>query len=106
MATYFIGYHGGSRPASPEEGAAHMKRYQAWMAGLGDAIVSPDSPLMQTKSVTSGGVTDAGAERLIGYCTVKADSMEAALEVAKACPFLDMDNTTIEVSQIMEMKPG
>ncbi|NOZ33047.1 MAG: hypothetical protein GXP01_08245 [Alphaproteobacteria bacterium] len=106
MATYFIGYHGGSRPASPEEGAAHMKRYQAWMAGLGDALVSPDTPLMQTKTVSSGGVADGDASRLIGFCTIKADSFDAAIKIAEACPFLEMDNSTIEVSEVMEMKRG
>jgi hypothetical protein len=39
-----------------------------------------------------------------GYTIVAADSMEAALEMAKACPFLDIGGS-LEVSELMQM-PG
>ena len=39
-----------------------------------------------------------------GYTIVKADSMDAALSIAKACPFLDIGGS-LEVSELMEM-PG
>lgn len=39
-----------------------------------------------------------------GYTIVEADSMDAALEMAKACPFLDV-NGSLEVSELMKM-PG
>jgi len=102
MANHIIAYHGGKKPESPEEGAKHMAKWQAWVANLGDAVVNPGTPLGMSKTVSSGGVTETdGSNRLTGYSIVKADSMVAALEMAKACPFLDMG--TLEVAEVMEM---
>ena len=39
-----------------------------------------------------------------GFSVVKADDMDAALEMAGACPFLDIEGT-LEVAEMMEMKP-
>jgi hypothetical protein len=39
---------------------------------------------------------------LSGFSIVKADSMDAAIEMAKACPTLDLDGT-LEVAQVMKM---
>jgi hypothetical protein len=38
---------------------------------------------------------------LIGFSIVKVDSMDAALEMAKVCPYLEIG--TIEVAEMMEM---
>ena len=55
-----------------------------------------------SKTVGAGGVADDGGPNpLSGFSVVKADSMDAALELAKGCPFLEMG--TIEVAQMMEM---
>jgi hypothetical protein len=39
-----------------------------------------------------------------GYTIVEADSIEAALSMAKACPFLEIGGS-LEVSELVEM-PG
>ena len=102
MTDYIIVYHGGKMPESPEEGAKHKAKWQAWVGGLGDAVVNPGTPLGKSKTVSSGGVSDdGGPNSLTGFSIVKADSMDAALEMAKACPFLDIG--TIEVAEVMEM---
>ena len=104
MANYIIAYHGGKMPATPEEGAQHMAKWKTWIGGLGDAVVNPGTPLGKSKTVSSSGVTDGGgADPLIGFSVVKADSMEAALEMAKACPYVDIGS--VEVAEMMEM-PG
>ncbi len=102
MSNYILAYHGGKKPESPEEGAKQMAKWNAWVGGLGDAMVDPGTPLGKSKTVSSGGVSDdGGSNPLIGYSIVKADSMDAALEMAKGCPFLDMG--TIEVAEVKEM---
>ena len=102
MSNYIIAYHGGRTPESPEEGAKQRANWQSWIDGLGDAVVNPGTPLGQSKTVTSGGVSDdVGPDPLTGFSIVKADSMDAALEMAKACPFLDIG--TIKVAEVMEM---
>ncbi len=103
MPNYIIAYHGGKMPETPEEGAKQMEKWKAWVGGLGDAVVNPGTPLGKSKTVSSGGVSDnGGPDRLTGFSMVKADSMEAALEIAKSCPYLEIDGT-IEVAEVMEM---
>ena len=103
MPNFVFAYHGGSKPESPEEGAELMARWKAWVDGLGDAMVNPGTPLGKSKTVSSSGVTDdGGSNPLNGYSIVEADSMDAALEIAKGCPFLETDGT-IEVAEAMQM---
>ncbi len=104
MSNYILAYHGGKKPESPEEGDKHMAKWKAWIDGLGDAVVNPGTPLGMSKTVSSDGVSnDGGSNPLSGYSIVTADSMDAALEIAKGCPFLEMHGT-IEVAEVMEMK--
>jgi len=104
MANYMIAYHGGTQPSSKEEGMAHMNKWKAWVEGLGDAIVNPGTPLPVSKLVTSNSVEDDNdSNSMKGFAVVKAESIEAAIEIAKSDPFLEMGGT-IRVSQMMEMK--
>ncbi len=103
MATFMIAYHGGSKPSSKEEGIAQMNKWKAWIEGLGEAIVNPGTPLMGAKIVTSSNVQDDNdPDSMKGFAVIKAESIEAAIEIAKSDPFLDTDGT-IRVSQMMEM---
>ena len=103
MSDYIIAYHGGNKPESPEEGAKHKAKWQAWVDGLGDAAVNPGTPLGKSRIVSASGVSDDGGPNpMSGYSIVKADSMDAALEMAKACPFLETGGT-LEVAEVMEM---
>ena len=45
-----IAYYGGNQPSSKEEGMAQMGKWKAWVEGLGDKIVNPGTPLMETKT--------------------------------------------------------
>ena len=102
MSNYLFAYHGGKMPESPEEGAKLMARWEAWMGSLGDALVNPGNPLGKSKIVSSGGVSDdGGPNALTGFSVVKADSMDAALEMAQGCPHLGYG--TVEVAEAMEM---
>ncbi len=103
MPNYVLAYHGGKTPESPEEGAKQMANWKAWLGGLGDAVVNPGTPLGKAKKVSSSGVSDdGGSDPLLGFSILKADSMDAALEMAKACPTLEIGGT-IEVAEVMEM---
>ena len=105
MPQYFISYLGGEQPSTPEEGQLHMAKYRAWLSALGDAAVSPANPLKGTSTVNPDGtITPGGAMSMSGYTIIEADSMEAALSTAKACPFLDVGGS-LEVSELMQM-PG
>lgn len=87
---------------SPEDGAKYKQKWQAWDGSVGAAWVSRGNPLKRGKTVSSGGVSDAGgSDRLTGLSIVKADSMDAALAIARACPHLE--HGTIVVAETMEM---
>ena len=102
MSNYILAYHGGKKPESPEEGANLMARWNAWIDDLGDAMVNPGTPVGKSKTVSSDGVSDdGGSNPLAGFSIVEADSMEAVLEMAKTCPFVEMG--TIEVAEMMKM---
>ncbi len=103
MPNYLLAYHGGEKPESPEEGAKHMAKWKAWVDGLGDAAINPGTPLGKSTIVSSGGVSDdGGSNPMSGFSIVKADSMDAALEMAKECPHLE--HGTIEVAELKELK--
>jgi hypothetical protein len=102
MPKYVFAYHGGKAPESPDEGAEVMARWQAWFGDLGDAVVDGGNPVGPSKTVSAGGVADdGGANPLSGYSIVRADSIDAAVEMAKGCPI--MDHGTVEVAEAMEM---
>jgi hypothetical protein len=105
MAQYIMTYLGGDQPSSAEEGRQHFAKYKEWLVSLGDSAVSPANPFKDTRTVNSDGtVTTGSTTSMSGYTVIEADSMEAALEIAKACPFLDIGGS-LEVSEIMQM-PG
>ena len=105
MPQYILTYLGGHQPSSPEEGRAHFSKYKAWLSSLGDAAVSPANPLKNTSTVHSDGTVSPGsATSMSGYTIIDADSKDAALAIAKACPFLDVGGS-LEVSELAKM-PG
>lgn len=102
MNEYVLAYiDAGKKPESPEEGAKQMQKWKAWVDGLGDAVVNPGTPLKVSKTVTSDGVADTEKNRVTGFSIVKAENMDAAVEVAKGCPYLEMG--PIEVGEVAQM---
>ena len=105
MPQYIITYLGGDQPSSPEEGQQHFVKYKEWLSSLGDSAASPANPFKNTSTVNSDGTVSTGSTTsMSGYTIIEADSMETALKIAKACPFLDIGGS-LEVSELMQM-PG
>ncbi|UCF99562.1 MAG: hypothetical protein JSV89_08475 [Spirochaetaceae bacterium] len=101
LTTSFACY-GGKKPESSEEGAKQMAKLGAWLGGLGNGVVNTGTPMGTSKTVSSEGVADySGSNPLTGFSFVKAESMDAALEMAKRCPFLDIG--TIKVAEVKEI---
>jgi hypothetical protein len=105
MPQYMITYLGTPNSMSPEEGQQHMAKYRAWLSSLGDSAVSPANPLKNTSTVNSdGSISRGGTTAMSGFTIIEADSEEAALSIAKTCPFLEVGGS-LEVSELMQM-PG
>ncbi|MFB3070132.1 MAG: hypothetical protein ACE1ZF_05535 [Gemmatimonadales bacterium] len=81
-----------------------MSKYMDWLSSLGDSAVSPANPLKNTSTVNSDGtVTTGGTTTMSGYTIIEADSMEAALSIAKACPFLDIGGSLESLGVVMAL---
>lgn len=103
MQKYLIAYHGGKMPESPEEGAEHMAKWEAWADSLGELMVNRGTPLGQSKSVTSEGATDGGGnDPMLGYSVLQAENIEAAVKMVSNSPHVNYGGTMV-VSEMMEM---
>jgi hypothetical protein len=91
MVSYLLLYSGGSMPASPAEQAAVMQAWGAWFGKLGSALVDGGNPFTpMAKTIAGDGKVSDGpvGPMASGYSIIKADSLAAAVEMAKGCPVL------------------
>ena len=103
MPEFIISYLGGNHPSDPEEGKRHFAEYQKWLSSLGSSVISPMNPFKNTKTIKPDGtVTDGSTTSMSGYTILKTESIEAALELAKSCPFLGI-NGSLEISELIKM---
>ena len=103
MPNFMLTYLGTPQISSPEEKQDHMQKYHQWITDLGDAALSAMNPLKNVSVVDSeGNITDGGETGMSGFTIVTADSVNAALEIAQACPFLKVGGR-LEVAQMIEM---
>jgi hypothetical protein len=68
-----------------------MQAWGAWYGGLGSAVVDGGNPFTPSaKSIASDGTVSDGpvGARATGYSILAADSLDAAVEMARGCPVL------------------
>jgi len=103
MKQFVLVYLGGNQPPSRDEANKHYAKYVQWLSSLGDAVVIPTIPLKDTSTVSpDGSIKEGGSSAMSGFSIIKADSMEAALSIARDCPFLEIGGS-LEVSEMMQM---
>ena len=103
MMRYVFVYLGGNHPSNPEEANRHFTKYMEWLTSLGDAVISPTIPLKDTHTVSPDGTIGVGgSSAMSGFSIIEAESIEAALSIAQACPFLEIGGS-LEVSELMQM---
>lgn len=103
MKQFVLVYLGGNQPASQEEASQHFEKYMQWLSSLGDSVVIPTIPLKDTLTISPDGkVQEGGSSAMSGFTIIKAESIDAALQIAQACPFLEIGGS-LEVSEMMEM---
>jgi hypothetical protein len=80
---------------------ATMAAWAAWFKGMGTAVLDRGDPVIE-----SGTVGDCGAAtELGGHSVIAADSLEAALALARECPAL-ADRGGVEVGLVAEPSPA
>ena len=96
---------------SPAELQRIMTDFYAWVEGLNTrGILRGAQPLMEEGKLVSGpkgnAVTDGAfaesKEAIAGYFLLAVDTMDAALEIARACPIL-AHGAQIEVRPIADL---
>ncbi|MGB8170129.1 MAG: YciI family protein [Chthoniobacteraceae bacterium] len=96
---------------SPGELQRVMTDFYAWVEGLNTrGILRGAQPLMEEGKLVSGtravavtdGVFAESKEAIAGYFLLSVDSMDAALEIAKACPIL-AHGAQIEVRPVADL---
>ena len=90
MADFVLLYRGGSMPETEEARAAAMDAWTSWFATLGSAVKDPGNPFSETaKSISGdGAIADVAAGTASGYSIIEADTLDAAVDLAKGCPVL------------------
>jgi hypothetical protein len=89
MTDYVLLYSGGHMPESEEEPAAVMKAWTDWMGQVGSALKDGGNPFTPAvKSISADGSVSDMAPAASGYSIIQADSLDAAVEMAKGCPVL------------------
>lgn len=74
-----------------------MADWKTWMEDHKDSIVDPGLPVGKTKRVTKAGIADAKND-LNWFLIVEADSQDAAADMFKDHPHLQIPSCYIDVS--------
>ena len=100
MAKYLLVYHGGEHARGRGSTGEVMAAWGTWFQNLGPALADGGNPVWQAKTIAAdGSVSDGGgANPATGYSLIEADSLDAAVELAKGCPVLG-GGATIEVAE-------
>ena len=104
MLKFVLVYHGTPAFKTKEEGTNHMVAWRQWVESLGDAIVGPGMALGPSKTISAKGVEDGGGSNpASGITVIQAETMNAAIGLAEACPHIAAGGT-IEIAEDMQLE--
>ncbi|HRH49294.1 MAG TPA: YciI family protein [Panacibacter sp.] len=104
----------GGKIASPEQMQAWMKQTMDWIGGIaaqnkfvgGTGLPFDNAKVVWHNSVVTNGPFGEIKETIGGFITVKAESVEEAVEFAKGCPVLQGEGNSVEVRKIAKNDGG
>jgi hypothetical protein len=114
MANFLFVYRGSNEAhgkMSPDEMQQHMQKWQTWittalqkgwMVDAGDAL-NPEGRVVNARKVVTDGPFVEAKEIVGGFSIVRADTLDAAAELAKGCPGL-LVGGNVEVRPLMGYK--
>ena len=112
MNNFMFLFRGGETPSSPERMQAQMQKWMTWIQHLrddgkyiaGDPLEGKGKVLRSPGKVITDGPFAEGKELVGGYFLVRADSLDAAAEMAKGCPIFETGGS-VEVRPIQVLNP-
>jgi len=98
----------GSKIASPDQLEKWMKQTMDWIGGIaaqnkfvgGTGLPFDDAKVVKHNKVVTNGPFGEIKETIGGFITVRAESVNEAVEFAKGCPVLQGEGNTVEVRKI------
>jgi hypothetical protein len=111
MTKFVFIYHAPTTPAeaappTPEQMSEAMGEWNAWAGKVGDGLVDFGTPLAGGVRVTADRTVAPSTREVVGYTILEADDLDAAIELAKVHPHLNMPGgCEIEVHTAQEI-PG
>jgi len=98
----------GKKIASPEQMEIWMKQTMDWIGGIaaqnkfvgGTGLLFDGAKVVKSNNVVTNGPFGEIKETIGGFITVKADSVDEAVEFAKGCPVLQGEGNSMEVRRI------
>lgn len=115
MANFLFVYRGsdaGEAKLTPQEMEEHMKKWsdwinegfqKGWLLDAGDALTA-EGRLVNAKKVVTDGPFVESKEIVGGFSIVRADTIDAAAELAKGCPGL-LTGGKVEVRPLAGLVP-
>lgn len=109
MAKFVLIYHAPTTPAEatpadPEQTSAVMQEWNAWAGKVGDGLVDFGTPLADGVRVTPDREVVPSTRDVVGYTILEAADLDAALQLARVHPHLDMPGgCEIEVHAAQEL---
>ena len=115
MSKFIFLFRGGGitvqPPPPPAELGAHLAKWTQWVGGLGLGKGYPGPPPLNggktlrgsAKSLTDGPFAEA-EEPVSGLLVVSADSLDAAVELARGCPIFEYGGS-VELQPSRPMAP-
>lgn len=104
----------GGKIASPEQMEIWMKQTMDWIGSIaaknkfvgGTGLPFDGARVVKHNGIVTNGPFGEIKETIGGFITVKADSIEEAVEFARGCPVLQGEGNTVEVRKIAQGDGG
>ena len=98
----------GTKIASPEQMQIWMKQTMDWIGSIaaqnkfvgGTGLPFDEARVVRPNNIVTNGPFGEIKETIGGYMTVKAESVEEAVEFAKGCPVLQGEGNSVEVRKV------
>ncbi|MDA5095436.1 YciI family protein [Aliiroseovarius sp. KMU-50] len=103
MPQFYMAYHVTGAMGDADAQADNQARYKAWMEKHAGALVVPAQPLGPQWTITAEGAEEGFEGSMMGYSVLEAADLDAAIAIAKECPFCEMGN--LQLAEMMTM-PG
>lgn len=100
----------GGKVASPEQMEIWMKQTMDWIGSIaaknkfvgGTGLPFDGARVVKHNGIVTNGPFGEIKETIGGFITVKAESIEEAVEFAKGCPVLQGEGNSVEVRRIAQ----